>query len=116
MTTVSRVSALLFIALIAAPASAKEFFITNVSMTENADGNRIASDSAKTEEAITYEIIPATTEVNERLTMAGCSSLVVEGSVLSRNIEIDHENRRDLGETIKVLARSVTCRKVIRPL
>lgn len=116
MTAVSRVSALLFIALIAGPASAKEFIITTLATTENSDGNRIASDFTKSEEAVTYEIVPATTEVNERLTMAGCSALVVEGSILSRTIEIDHENHRDAGETIKILARSVACRKVIRPL
>ena len=116
MSNFSRVSALLFVALAAGPVSAKEFVITTLATTENSDGNRIASDFTKNEEGVVYELLAATSEVNDRLTMSGCSALVVEGSVLSRSIEIDHENHRDGVETIKILARSVSCRKVIRPL
>lgn len=114
MTTLSRVFALLFIALLATPVSAKEFFVTKVSATENASGNRIASDLTKSLDEVIYEIIPATAEVNERLNMTGCSAFVIDGSVLSSMVEIDHENRREGAETIKVLVRSVACRIVIR--
>ena len=91
MSNFSRVSALLFVALAAGPVSAKEFVITTLATTENSDGNRIASDFTKNEESVVYEL-------------------------LARSIEIDHENHRDGVETIKILARSVSCRKVIRPL
>ncbi len=98
-------------------ASAKEFIVSTPVSAENENGNRLATKfGTNPDEPTVYEIIPANDEVADALTTKGCTAMALEGSVLHRQTEIDHERRRHVGESVKLLVRKVKdCRMVILP-
>jgi hypothetical protein len=97
-------------------AQAKEFAVKLGNYTQNEDGNYVSEKIAQGSRGAStvYELVPASEGVVVELLKknAGCEGmLLVEGSVLSRNLEIDHEYRRYDVETVKILVRKVTgCR------
>lgn len=92
-------------------ASAKEFRIPLSADGENGDGNYTSLVVNKGfEDSIVYELVPANADVSFALKSKRCPDVArVDGSVLSRNLEIDHENRRPGTETVKLLVRKLDC-------
>src|SRR5262245_40284335 len=102
------ISALFALSLVAS-AQAATFTVRQTNTKENTDGNYMA-DSLNPSARMDYEIVPATDQVERYLGLKKCpnSTLRITGSVLSRSIEIDHENHGEAFETVKVLVRSVS--------
>lgn len=118
MTSISKFSIAALLITVLTPSAFSADFSVNLpsERIESADGAYFAQSVTKDGPLYTnYQLVPASTIVEALLQSAKCEGPVtLEASVLSRDIEIDHENRGPSQETVKLLVRKIKSCRLVR--